>query len=172
MCFPLTHLCKNCLTPVRAEVVCRGLCYISVVQTPYVVDEFCPLHITNAGTPDEDILDESVMNPISGESSNPDWFYLDRSYAEQVYEFPVVELPTADADTPYSQDVSEFEVKYLNDDGWSPEVIAAIEAEIQAIMEQMDHHNLESQAEEFEDEVYDFDGTDAGSSTDSMDIEE
>ncbi|KAI1746125.1 hypothetical protein F4680DRAFT_442396 [Xylaria scruposa] len=170
MCFPLTHVCKNCLTPVRAEVVCRGLCYISIVQTPYVVDEFCPLHIANAGTADEDILDESVMSPTDGEHANPDWLYLDRSYAEQVYEFPIVEPPAADVDTPYSQDVSQFEVN-VNDDEWSPEVVAAMEAAIRALLEEMNEHNLESQAEEIEDVVYDFDGTDLFP-TEPMDIEE
>ncbi|KAI0865849.1 hypothetical protein F4860DRAFT_509727 [Xylaria cubensis] len=167
MCFPLTHLCKNCLTPVRAEIVCRGLCYINVVQTPYVVDEFCPLHIANADTPNEDIIDEEAMDPTN---ADPNWLYLNSSYAEQVYELPTV--PAADVDTPYSQDVSEFEVKYVDEFGWSAEIEAAMQAEIKALLEEMRNHNLESQAEEFEDGVHDFDGTESGSSTNLMDTTE
>ncbi|KAI0199307.1 hypothetical protein F4808DRAFT_214216 [Astrocystis sublimbata] len=67
MCYPTVHLCRICLTPTRAERLCRGLCFLNQFPMASVTDDYCPQHAEDVGVAQQhqhqDFLDDSSAFP-------------------------------------------------------------------------------------------------------------
>ncbi|KAI3321682.1 hypothetical protein HD806DRAFT_523658 [Xylariaceae sp. AK1471] len=107
MCYSVSHLCRICLTIVRIEQDCNGLCYVAWTP-PFSVDEYCVAHRM-----DNYPVDEFMPR---GDMTYPDAMYQDTTYQDTTYENLMHAAPLGiDAthpETAYAESVSEYAVEH------------------------------------------------------------
>ncbi|KAI1312948.1 hypothetical protein F5Y03DRAFT_339789 [Xylaria venustula] len=153
MCYPLTHLCRVCQIPVRAEEPhCRGLCFIQCHQDPYVVDEYCVHHSNEGYDASEFIANDESLYPdmmttmnetLTGETQDEYPAFADAAYAEDVSDYlvptsapdgkqgQVADWLTTANEAPITEEFSEdLWMQY-----WSP----TLDAEFELVNRQLDN---------------------------------
>ncbi|GAW19344.1 hypothetical protein ANO14919_088300 [Xylariales sp. No.14919] len=142
MCYPLTHLCRVCYTPVRADPNCRGLCYIQRVQTPFVIDEFCTLHEHMAGVEGYPIVDEEAAYAhilgTAGVGRMDDANKADAAYAENMAQYQVKMADEAAAAMNWLNAINEAPVQVNLAETWAPVWPPGFEAELELVKEQLE----------------------------------
>ncbi|RWA04369.1 hypothetical protein EKO27_g10737 [Xylaria grammica] len=142
MCYPLTHLCRVCYTPVRADPNCRGLCYIQRVQTPFVIDEYCTLHEHMAGMEGYPIIDEEAayahILDTAGVGRMDDANKADAAYAENMAQYQVKMADEAAAAMNWLNAINEAPVQVNLAETWEPVWTPELEAELELINKQLE----------------------------------